>query len=275
MEDREGAARLQSAIATALGAFTGWFGPIDRDRRITVIEIPEGWGSQASLAGGIIQTADAFRDAGSEPQLYHELAHLWHPRDLDRPAVRWNEGFATFVQWRMQAHRDSEGDPTRALEALAQAMASLAARELGRQSGDPVPMSEFGARGLTGRSYGTGALLFYAIYRVLGPDTFDQTVASYFAADRSDGTTVGRMVDALSGPDPNRISAVFDDWFFTTRWIDRLAAGASLPRSSTPTDRTPAPTAHVRPNRPQPTPAVAVARPSSGPSVCGPLEWTA
>lgn len=53
---------VNEAITREMALLAKWFGPIDADPQLTVIEIPEDWGSQASVASGIIQTADAFRD---------------------------------------------------------------------------------------------------------------------------------------------------------------------------------------------------------------------
>src|SRR5688572_14993010 len=54
-QDSAGAAMLMSAATNAVRRYTQWFGPLSREPNLTVVEIPEGWGSQASLAAGIIQ----------------------------------------------------------------------------------------------------------------------------------------------------------------------------------------------------------------------------
>jgi len=63
----------------------------------TVIEIPEGWGSQAS-AGYCIQTPDAFRDPAEIAQLYHELAHSWNAEAQGKiqRARYFDEAFASY-----------------------------------------------------------------------------------------------------------------------------------------------------------------------------------
>jgi hypothetical protein len=61
-EDAEGAARVQDAFAASLELYAEWFGPLRREGRFAVIEIPDGWGSQAD-ATGAIQAAAAFQDA--------------------------------------------------------------------------------------------------------------------------------------------------------------------------------------------------------------------
>lgn len=59
--DKAGAERVLERSLQALRLLSDWFGPLDSQPRFAIMEIPEGWGSQADLAGGIIQTASAFR----------------------------------------------------------------------------------------------------------------------------------------------------------------------------------------------------------------------
>src|SRR6185436_6780285 len=72
--DSSGARMIERAVSGAMHTFAGWYGELQGKPRLTVMEIPEGFGSQASLAAGIIQTADAFRDRGQLRQVYHELS---------------------------------------------------------------------------------------------------------------------------------------------------------------------------------------------------------
>jgi hypothetical protein len=96
--DSTGARRLLNNAQTALQTMTRWFGPLRTKANLTITEIPDGWGSQAHLVGGIIETASAFRDANRLGELYHELSHLWNAVDADTPSPRWNEGLATFLE---------------------------------------------------------------------------------------------------------------------------------------------------------------------------------
>jgi hypothetical protein len=107
-EDSAGARVVAGRTGQALSLLERWYGPLREAPSLTIMEIPDGWGSQASLAGGIIQTAPVFRDASRLGELYHELSHLWNPDDVDRPSARWNEGLATFLQQRLSAELDHQ-----------------------------------------------------------------------------------------------------------------------------------------------------------------------
>ena len=70
-----------------------------------MIEVPDGWGSQADVTC-ILQTAAAFRDPARLVEVYHEVSHLWNVPATDLPSPRWDEGLATFLQFRMADERD-------------------------------------------------------------------------------------------------------------------------------------------------------------------------
>ena len=223
-EDSAGARVVSGAVARALDRYADWFGPLGRPARLTVIEIPEGYGSQASISAGVLQTAEAFRNRSELPQLYHELSHLWNVRDLDQPSARWNEGLAMFLQYRMAAELDGwtgwEGQ-------LARRRASLLAQCAEPPSCDSVPFVRYGAAGVTDRSYAVGMFLFTLLYRVLGPDRFDRAYRSFFQSHQGEGATPQDLVAAFRAVDP-RSEAIFHDWLLTTRWHRRLQAGESL-----------------------------------------------
>ncbi|MGD8496053.1 MAG: hypothetical protein PVF05_07650 [Gemmatimonadales bacterium] len=224
-EDGEGARTLMSAMRETLSTYERWFGDVNAPLRLHVIEIPEGWGSQADLHAGIIQTADAFRDRSQLSQLYHELAHLWHPADVDAAPPRWNEGLATFLAHRMAAER-GESAP------LDSVFAALARRQVARfENGAPsdtLAMIDYGVAGATDLSYGTGALMFYALYRMLGPDAFDRALASWFRTYRESGSTTPQFVATMEAAGGPGLEPVFRDWLETAGWYQRLGSGEDL-----------------------------------------------
>lgn len=225
-DDGDGARAVMVAMREALDAYARWFGPVDTSMRLHVIEIPEGWGSQADLNAGIIQTADAFRATSELRQLHHELAHLWHPTDVDPAPPRWNEGLATFLAYRMAAVRGEADQP------LATTFAGLAARQVER-FGQAVPsgnlaMVDYGREGMTGLSYVTGALMFYALYETLGEAEFDRALGRWFDRYRASGSTTLQFMTTMQTASGRDLDPLFDDWLTTARWYDRLHGGESL-----------------------------------------------
>jgi len=222
--DSDGARMLQEAVSAALDLLSRWFGPLPHTPHLVVMEIPEGFGSQASLNAGIIQTADAFRTRAELPQVYHELSHLWNVPDLEHPSPRWNEGLASFLQWRMAAELDGwslwDARLQRSVKALLDGCAPPAPCST-------VPLQAYGKAGLTDRSYTVGLLMFYALHRVLGDSGFDRAYGAFFQKYRDTGATSADLVAAFHRENPSS-DPIFMDWLTTTRWYARLASGESL-----------------------------------------------
>lgn len=224
--DSSGASMMRRGIAGSLERFQRWYGPLATSPDIAVMEIPEGFGSQASLTAGVILTADAFRDRAQLRQLYHELSHLWNVPDTERPSPRWNEGLATFLEWRMATELDGWTDWDARISATAQ---SLLRRCSPPMACDSVPFSDYGKVGSTGLSYSVGFLMFYALHAVLGAHAFDRAYRGFFQRYRERGASTADLSAAFRAADP-RSERILSDWLFTTRWHARLGAGETLAR---------------------------------------------
>jgi aminopeptidase N len=189
------------------------------------MEIPDGWGSQASLAGGIIQEAGAFRDRTQMRQLYHELTHLWNAQDLDTPSPRWNEGLAMFLQDRL-AHEIDGWDGGAA------AMQQTATRLLDQCGGDQrcghVPFRRYGSERMTDLSYLVGRLMFAALFHALGDEAFARALHPHYQARKASGTTTDDMVRAFVDVGGRPAQRIFDDWLESTRWVRQLRSAGSL-----------------------------------------------
>lgn len=222
-EDSAGATVVSAAVTNALRILATWYGPLVRQPDIAVMEIPEGFGSQASLSAGIILTADAFRDRSQLRQLYHELSHLWNPTDTDVPSPRWNEGLATFLQWRLAAELDGWSDWSSRLETAAQSLL----RRCTATNCATRPLADYGRAGMTDLSYTAGFLMFAALYQTLGADTFDRTYREFLQASRTTGAAAADLARAFRSAD-GRSEKILDEWLFTTRWHARLAAGETM-----------------------------------------------
>lgn len=223
-QDTAGAERVLRAAGACMALFRGWFGPLQDAPAFTIIEIPDGWGSQADVTS-ILQAAAAFRDPGKMHELYHEISHLWNAPARDASFCRWNEGLATFLE--ALAAEKLDGAPT--LDAQAE---KVARRLRERAVEDPrlrtVPMIDYGKAGMTGDSYRTGMLMFYSLYRLAGPEAFNTIVGGYYREHQARGGTTAdfvRRAEAVAGPG---VSPLFQDWLFTTRWLEILASGAKV-----------------------------------------------
>jgi hypothetical protein len=223
VEDSLGGAMVLERARAAADRLAAWLGPLDGETALHIVEIPTGWGSQASLTGGIMQTADAFRTMDSRGQVCHELAHLWHPSDTDPAPPRWSEGWATYLAARLERALDGGAS----LDAWA---GDLAERQAARVEalGDTVGLIDYGERGATDLSYGTGALMFYALDRRMGRDAFDRALGGWMRRYRDGDSTTAQFVAAMGSASPVDLDDLWLTWLHTARWAVRIRSGAAL-----------------------------------------------
>jgi hypothetical protein len=223
LDDEAGGRRVLESTRSGLDLLSAWFGPLNDPPDVVIMEIPEMWGSQASLTGGIIQTADAFREGASMTPVYHELSHLWNAKDLDQPSARWNEGLATFLQYRMA--QELEGS------SLEEGVRRAAEGILTTASGNPelfrTPFRRYGEAGLTDLSYRVGCLMFDALFTKLGPEVFDDALGSYYEDHELRGGTFEDLTEAFQNRTDLDLSGFFHEWIDTAGWYDQLRDGAA------------------------------------------------
>lgn len=224
-EDADGAKTVLRAAQHAKARYQAIFGPLERPLALNVMEIPNGWGSQASLAGGIIQESGAFRDRHRLGELYHELSHLWNATDLDEPSPRWNEGLAMFLQDRLARELDG-------WSGVGEAWQRTAERLLKRCGGDQpcgrVPLRQYGNESLTDDAYLVGRLMFAALYSALGEEAFDRALRQHFQTHKASGTRTDDLIKAFVGVGGPVAQWIFEDWLESTSWLDRLRGTPSL-----------------------------------------------
>ncbi len=215
--DKEGASGVAGAAEKSLDIYTRWFGPLPVSAALTFIEIPDGWGSQADVTT-IMQTAAAFKDVKQHREVYHEISHLWNPKDKDRPAPRWNEGLATFLKFLVD--QEVTGEPR--IDARANRMIDWLHKQLpAHPDWRKVPLVDYGRTELTDLSYTVGAMFFDLVYRLAGRDTFNTIIRTYDTEFAAGGTTndLLNVVRKNAGRD---VSQLISDWITTTAWADRV-----------------------------------------------------
>lgn len=220
----EGAAGVAGAARTALTVFSDWFGPLPDAATLTFIESPDGWGSQADVTT-IIQTSAAFRDPRRHREVYHEISHLWTPAPTDRPAPRWEEGLASFLEYLVT--EEVTGQPV--VDARAEQLVEWLRGQLpARPAWRDVPMLDYGRHRLTDLSYSVGALFFDLLYRSVGRDTFNEIIARYVADFRVGGGGTSDLVDVIRATAGLDLTRLVDDWIHTTGWVERIEQGTTI-----------------------------------------------
>ena len=223
--DSVGAVALAGGVQRALAALTTWFGPVAGSARPYIIEIPDGYGSQASLSGGIIQTAAAFRAVERRGEAYHELSHLWNVPATQGQPSRWEEGLAQFLQVLLAYQLDGGPAPDAFMDADA---ATFVKRHAADSLVTRVPLIEYGRRGSTDLSYSVGKYMCYVLYATLGPAGFNRVLGGFYQEHHATGATDLQFVEFAKRQSPYDLGGFFSDWFLTTRWSERLRRGETL-----------------------------------------------
>lgn len=222
--DEVGAAGVARAAGQALDLYARWFGPRRESVPITIIEIPDGWGSQADVTT-IIQSAAAFKDPERHREVYHELSHLWDVPSIERPSPRWNEGLASFLEHLVT--QELSGTPivdARANQLIAWLRTSVDEHPDWRT----VPLADYGRARLTDLSYSVGALYFDLVYRLAGPEAFRRIVGGFSTRFGAQGASLRDLVEWERTNSPVDLSELNQDWIFGTAWIDRVRRWTSI-----------------------------------------------
>lgn len=224
-EDAARADAVLEAARRALGRLEAIYGPLPVRPHVTIVEIAEGFGSQASATAGVILDAEAFRDRTELPQLYHELSHFWNPRDLDVPSPRWNEGLATYLQYRLARELDGfSGTPAAIERARSRVCAAEARARLER-----TPFARFGLEGATDFSYRVGFLMFTALEALVGAETLDGALRDYVQGSIARGGTTSDLVAVISrSARTARLDAFFRDWMETAAWVGPVCSAPTF-----------------------------------------------
>ena len=169
-QDSVGARSVMLAARDVLSFYIDVFGRPTSYKGYTIIEIPDGWGSQAGDYY-FLQTAAAFTDSLRISEVYHEIAHSWNATpagDVQRCRF-FDEGFASFFEALAIQRFDGE----RALQADMERSRSNFV-QWGQY--DPqvlnTPIAGYGLKELGRHSYTKGAWSLYVLYRLVGEKTF-------------------------------------------------------------------------------------------------------
>ncbi len=225
-EDIEGARELLSALTATLELYTRWFGPLKVFPGLTVIEVPDGYGSQADVAA-VIQEANAFKDKSGHFTFYHELSHLWNVKGMDPQPPRFeSEGLAMLLQHLVQERLEGQSGSVR--EAVGTSISRMAKYFSEHPDAKTTPMIRYGEEDLTDLSYRMGQIFYFLLYQVLGEDTFMETVGSFYQKYFNTGATAAHFVEHVKAESEADLDRLFEEWIFTAKAAELLSAGTTL-----------------------------------------------
>ncbi len=212
-KDKSGAESLLSALDETMALYRDWFGPLQTFKGLTVIEIPNGYGSQADAAV-ILQEASSFENLDNLYAFYHELSHLWNVEPQDPMPPRFeSEGLATFLQYLVQ--EKLEGKDKAVEEAVQRIRKRLQDQFAKNPSAAGIPMIDLGEKQMTGLAYTKGMLFFYLLYEIMGEEPFLETVGDFYQKYAGSGATAGEFVEFFQAKADADLETLMQDWIFT------------------------------------------------------------
>lgn len=216
-QDSTGAEKVLEALQKTIGLYTDWWGPLNNFNGFSLIEIPDGFGSQADVTS-ILQSESAFKDSTQIHQAYHEISHLWNV-DLIAPSPRWEEGLATFIEY-LTIEKLENRDYLNYVTDWFLQVVRREVREDTRLSN--VPMIDFGKHGMTDYSYSVGMIAFRILFEIVGEEKFNQSLMTFYQANFDKEATTEDFFQIASRITGRDLSAFFGDWFFTTNYTRHL-----------------------------------------------------
>jgi len=211
-QDEQGAEGVMDAVTRVVEFYSKSFGEVRNYKGYTIIEIPDGLGSQASDYY-VLQMAQAFKKTGDFREVYHEIAHNWNVKaKLEIQRCRWFcEAFAEYFA--ALAVREFEGP-----EAFENGMISnrerfIKAVQRDRKNYD-TPISEYARHELGDNSYTKGPWVLYVLHRIVGEQKFKQIIREFLSdfSDRpADFGDFRKIAERISG---NDLAVFFDEWIY-------------------------------------------------------------
>lgn len=225
-QDRDNAGMILEAMKKTLALYTNWFGPPDNFQGFTIIEVPEGYGSQTDVTS-ILQTADAFQKKDNLTALYHEISHIWNVRDNDSlPDRIESEGLAMFLQYLAQERLDNkQGALKKGFERLSDRFRQQCKRNPRCKD---VPIIEYGNEDMTDLSYTKGMLFFYLLYRVIGERDFMDAAGSFYQKYKNTGATTEEFLNHVKQRSKQNLDKLYKDWIFGTESSRLILEGAPV-----------------------------------------------
>jgi len=211
-EDEGEGRRILAAAQKSFRFYSGLFGEVGDFPGYVIIEIPEGWGSQASDFY-ILQSAAAFRDKERTSELYHEIAHNWNVRA--KPVIQrcryFDEAFASYFQG--LAIRKFEGE-----EAFEKYLTRLRDRFLQSCEKDEkngsTPIADYWREERGENSYTKGAWSLFILHQVVGDAVFRSLVSGFLREFRTREADFEDFQDNAESAAGRNLGRYFIEWIF-------------------------------------------------------------
>ena len=215
-DDLKHADRIMGEIGRVLDFYNRWFGSPPEWAGYTVIEIPEGYGSQANPEG-ILLTSDVFTKPERIDSLYHEIGHLWTVKSGEKYISRFfDEGLASYMQLLAIKHLIGEERFEAKLKEIRERFRQMVKN---RPELLEVPIADYGKYGLTDASYLVGAFVFYNLHLKIGDEKLRKIVRKLIEIGNREGVTFNHFKKLLKEIGEEKF---LDKWIYGTKQVKLL-----------------------------------------------------
>jgi len=222
-EDSAGAENIMLALEKSVNTYSEWFGHLHNYQGFKIIELPEGYGSQADITS-ILMTADNFTPPYKTTGIYHEISHLWNVIPLDpQPCRVESEGLAQFLQFLLLKKLNNQ------VNAIEDAAEKYLKRIQTSFKKNPkyrtIPMKDYGIQGMTDYSYTLGMVVFAILYEMVGDNHFNKMIGTFYSKYDKTGATLDDFINICKKEAPIDLTLFLNDWLDTTKAIDDVIEG--------------------------------------------------
>jgi aminopeptidase N len=223
--DTASAGRMINSLDNALGKYSEWFGQIADYKGYTIIEVPEGYSSQADATSFCI-TADNFKNPSDNFALYHEISHLWNVKPLeDRPCRFESEGLAQFLEFLITEQIEDRSD---VISGMAQKyLSNIRKNFIEKPEFQKIPIKDYGTSDMTQYSYTLGMVVFSMFYELTGQENFNKSIKDFYSSFRERGATLDDFIGCCKKYSRFDADRFFNDWIYTDNGLKRIVEGAS------------------------------------------------
>lgn len=225
-DDSSGARRVLAASREVIKFYSGMFGRPEHYQGYTVIEIPDGWGSQAGDFY-FLQTAAAFRDSSKIGEVYHEIGHSWNvPSSQSVKRCRYfDEAFASFFEaLAIRALGGNQGFK----EVMERSRSIFVKWGNGDREVFDTPIADYGKKELGRHSYTKGAWSLFVLDQIVGDKTFARIIRAMLAEYENraiDFAGFQGLCERISG---RSLKKFFDEWIYGAESSKLLADGTAI-----------------------------------------------
>jgi SAM-dependent methyltransferase len=225
-EDEAEARRILEAAQKSFRFYEGLLGELGDSPGYAVIEIPEGWGSQAGDFYMLLAAA-AFRDKGRTSELYHEIAHNWDIQADGRikRCRYFDEAFASYLQG--LAIREFEGE-----EAFAKYMTRLREGFLKAcrrdEKNGSTPIADYWREEKDENSYTKGAWSLFVLNQVIGETGFRSLLRDLRGESRVRGVDFAGFQAQSEKAASRKQDRFFREWIFGAESSRLLREGLDI-----------------------------------------------